>query len=215
MGRVLVVLVIIALAIFCLAFIGIFGRFPDEWEWIGIILAGMALAMATPSIFQMLWGRPLLEMQFEEYVENKERVLLIFLKNPPVKRRILRILGVRREAAQSITVEFRILEVGSNRIIVPIRQARIYSDDDPTDEGRNRISLPATYSVAASVILIRWDTQEKKAFVAHDRLRQELPLEYGQYQADVILIVDGDPKIIHRQFVVGKKADDLVWIKPS
>jgi len=51
MGKVLVVLVIVVLAILCLAFIGILGRFPDEWEWVGIVLAGVALAMATPIIF--------------------------------------------------------------------------------------------------------------------------------------------------------------------
>ena len=215
MRKVLVALVIVVLAILCLAFIGIFGRVPDEWEWVGIVLAGVALAMATPSIFQMFWGRAVVELQFEVYPENSDRALVIYFKNPPVKSRILRMMGVKREVAQSLTAEMRISEVGSKTIIVPIRQARIYSDDDSSDLGNNRIVLPPTYSVGASIMVAHWDNQQKKAIIPPDRRRQPLPLGEGYYRADIIIIVDGDPRIISRQFVVGKDADDLIWASPN
>ncbi len=215
MGKVLVALVIIVLAIICLAFIGIFGRFPDEWEWVGIVLAGVALTMVTPSIFQMFWGRALLETQFEKYAEKTERALLIFLSNPPVKKRILRMLGVKRETVQSLTAEISISEAGSNKVIVPIRHARIYSDDDSSDMGSNRIVLPPTFSVAASIMVASWDNQKKKAVISGDRLRQPLLLDEGYYRADISIFVDGDPKNISRQFVVGKNADDLIWANPN
>ena len=211
----MVVLVIVVLAILYLIFIGIFGRFPDEWEWVGIIIAGVGLAMATPSIFQMFWGRALVETQFEKYAKKTERTLLIFLSNPPVKKRILRMLGVKREIVQSLTAEIRISEVGSNKVIVPIRHARIYSDDDPSDIGSNRIVLPPTFSVAASIMVVSWDSQKKKAVIPGDRLRQPLPLDEGCYRADIIIFVDGDPKTIPRQFVVGKNADSLIWANPN
>ena len=86
----LVVILILTLAILCLAFIGIFGRFPDEWEWVGIVLAGIGMAMATPSIIQMFWGRARVETEFEVNAHDNERSLIIFLKNPPVTNRILR-----------------------------------------------------------------------------------------------------------------------------
>ena len=215
MGKVLVAIVIIVLAILCLAFIGIFGRFPDEWEWVGIVLAGVALAMATPSIFQKFWGRPIVETQFEKYAEKTERALLILLSNPPVKKWILRMLGVKRETVQSLTAEIRISEVGSKKVIVPIRHARIYSDDDPSDIGSNRIVLPPTFSVAASIMVVSWDFQKKKAVILGDRLRQPLLLDEGCYRADIIIFVDGDPKTISRQFVVGQNADDLIWASPN
>jgi hypothetical protein len=107
MRKVLVaVIVFFVLAILCLAFIGIFGRFPDEWEWVGIVLAGVAIAMATPSIFQMFWGCACIDTEFEVSATGEERSLLIFLKNPPVKSRILRILGVKRETVQSLNAKF-------------------------------------------------------------------------------------------------------------
>lgn len=211
MGRVLVILVIVVLVIVCLAFIGIFGRFPDEWEWVGIVLAGLGLAMATPSIFQMLWGRAVVKLQFDIYPEKSERALVAFFKNPPVNSRMLRMLGVKREIVQSLTAEIRISEAGSNTIIVPIRQLRIYSDDEPSDSGNNRIVLPPTYSVGASIMVAHWDNQQKQAVIPPARLRDPQPLGAGCYRADIIIIVDGDPRIISRQFVVGKEADDLIW----
>lgn len=215
MALLLVILVIILLGLLCLAFVGIFGRYPDEWEWIGVILAGVGLAMATPNIFQMFWGRPLVRAQFERYVEDGERALLIFLNNPPVQKRLLRILGVKRETVQGLTAEFRISEVANGKVIVPIRHANIYSDDDTSDIGRSRVILPPTYSVAASIIIAKWDISKNKVVIPSDRLRKELQIDAGYYQADIILFVDGDPQHISRRFVVGGKADDLIWANLS
>jgi hypothetical protein len=216
MRKVLVALVIIVvLAILSLAFIGIFGRYPDEWEWVGIVLAGLALAMATPSIFQMFWGRACVEIEFEVSAKGSERSLLIFLKNPPVKSRILKGLGVKRETVQSLTAEIRISEFGSKKIIVPIRHARLFSDDDSSDIGSNRIVLPPTYSVAASIMVAMWDNKNKRAVILGDRIRQPLLLGEGYYWIQISIIVDGDPKEISQQFVVGKNADDLIWTKPN
>lgn len=211
----LVAIVLVVLGLFSLALRGFFGRFPDNWEWIGIILAGVGLAMGAPTIFSMLWGRPIVKAQFEKGMEGAERFLIVYLANPPMKSWVLRKLGVRRGTVQSLKVQFRISEAGSNKIITPIRQARIYSDDDSTDCGRDRIALPPTFSVAASIIVVKWDTNGNKAFVTPDRLRQPTMLEPGMYRVDLILLVDGDPMRMSRQLVVGQKADDLDWVKTS
>jgi hypothetical protein len=210
MGKVLSVLIIIALALVCAAFWGLFDRFPDEWEWVGIIIAGIGLAMATPSLLQMFWGRANVETEFEEYSEKLERCLLVFFKNSPVKSRLLRILGVKRETVQSLTAEIRISESGSNKIIVPIRQSRIYSDDN-TESGNNRIVLPPTHSMGANIVVAHWDNQLKKAIIPPDRRRKPLPLGEGSYRADILMIIDGEPRIISRLFIVGKDMDGLMW----
>ncbi len=209
------IIIIFALAILLIAFIGIFGRFPDEWEWVGVVLAGVGIAMATPSIFQMFWGRACVETEFEVSAKGSGRSLLIFLKNPPVKSRVLKILGVKRETVQSLTAEIRISEFGSKKIIVPIRHARLFSDDDSPDKGSNRIVLPPTYSVAASIMIAMWDNKNKGVIILGDRLRQSLLLGEGYYYAQIIIFVDGDPREISRQFVVGKNADALIWAKPN
>ena len=206
-----VAFVLIALVILLLAFVGVFGRFPDNWEWVGIILAGVGLAMASPSIFQMLWGRPLVKVEFGRGIEDEKRLLLVYLQNPPVKNLILRKLGVRRDTVQSLTVQFRISEFGSGKIIEPIRNAKIYSDDDPTDVGKWRMALAPTFSVGARCVIVFWDTQKMKALVPPDRISQLLELSPGYYRVQIIIMVDGEPMHIFQQFAVGQKADDLIW----
>jgi hypothetical protein len=210
----LVAVTLIILGILFLALKGVFGGFPDSWGWVGIILAAVGLAMATPSIFQKLWGRPILKHEFERGAEGKDRFLAVHLKNPPVRNRILRILGVRRDSIQSLTVSFRIIEYGSGKILDPVRQAILYSDEYVKDGGRYRIALPPTYSVGANFIIAIADADAKRVFVPQDRLRTHLLIPPGYYQVVIAFMVDGEPIKVIRQFKVGKKADDLVWAKP-
>jgi len=42
------VVVLLVLVTLFLAFVGFFGRFPEEWEWAGITLAAVGLVMAAP-----------------------------------------------------------------------------------------------------------------------------------------------------------------------
>ena len=98
---------------------------------------------------------------------------------------------------------------------MPIRHARLFSDDDSSDIGSNRIVLPPTYSVAASIMVAMWDNKNKRAVILGDRIRQPLLLGEGYYWIQIIIFVDGSPREISRQFVVGKNADDLIWTKPN
>jgi len=210
-----IALILILLGILFLALKGVFGTFPDNFEWIGFIMAGMGMIMASPSIFQMLWGKPLVKTEFEKAVEEDKRCLLVHLQNPPVKNKILQKIGIRRETVQSLTIQFRISEFGSHKIIDPIRHAKIYTDEDPDNVGRYRIALPPTFSVCASFMVILWNTQTNRAFVPPDRLRQSLEISPGYYQIDIILTVDGKPMHILRQFKIGSRADDLIWVKSN
>lgn len=210
-----IIFTLIVLSFLFLAFWGAFGRFPDNWEWVGIVMAGVGIAMATPSIFQMLWGRPILKVEFERDVEENKRFLSVHLSNPPIKRRILKKLGVSRDTIQSLEIAFRVQDFGSGKIIDPIRQARLYPTDDPTDRGNYRIALPPTFSVGASFVVILWDTENKKALVPPDRLRKLLEIAPGYYQVIINLIVNGEPKIVTRQFMIGEKPDDLIWVESN
>jgi hypothetical protein len=212
---ILIVLVLIALVVLVLAFVGAFGRFPDNWEWVGIVLAGIGLAMTSPSILQRLCGKPIVKVDFDRGIEDKKRFLLVFLQNPQVKNPILRKLGIKRDSVQSLTVQFRISEFGSGTIIEPIRNAKIYPDDDPTDIGKWRVALAPTFSVGACFIIALWDAQQKKALVPPDRTRQILELSSGYYRVDIIMMIDGEPMHKSRQFVVGEKSDDLIWAQSN
>ncbi len=207
-----IVLIIVGAIFFALR--GLFGTFPDNWEWAGIVLAGVGLAMAVPSIFQMFWGRPALKVKFENGIKEAERFLPVYLSNPPIKNKFLKTLGVRRGTIQSITAQFRISELGSNTIVITSRQGRLYSDDDPDDKGRLRITLPPTFSVAACIMVVSWDLKCGKAIIPPDRLRNEIvSIPEGAYRVQIIFMVDGEKQEESRQFIIGKKPDDLTWVQ--
>jgi hypothetical protein len=207
----------IILLLILLAFSGTFGKFPDGWAWVGIVLAGVGIVMTAPTIFQMIWGRPRVDVAFETVAESDARSLQVFFSNPPVMNKMMRFFGVRREAVQSLAVQFRITEVGSGTIIIPIHQVPLYSDDtDMTSNAcRSRIPLPTTYSVGATGMIVLWDTQNKCVIIPPDRLRQPIRLKPGYYQAQILLLVDGFPRQVVRRFTVGVKADDLTWSAPN
>ncbi len=207
------IIILFALTIFVLAFVGVFGRFPDNWEWVGIVLAGWGLAMGAPSGLQMMLGRPKLLRDYDRHVRNQERALMIFLKNPPLSEKsIWRKLGVRRDTIASLSASFRISETA--KVTIPIMHARIYSDDDLTEAGSWRIALPPTFSWSTSIMVAMWDDTKKKAIVLGDKARDSVELPAGVYRIEVIFLKEGQPIKEFREFIVGDKADDLVWVKP-
>ena len=62
-------------------------------------------------------------------------------------------------------------------------------------------------------MIAMWDDKEKRATVLGDTLRTPIKLSTGVYRLEIIFLVEGKPQQEFRQFVVGEKADDLVWIK--
>ncbi|OGO02590.1 MAG: hypothetical protein A2Y91_01000 [Chloroflexi bacterium RBG_13_54_8] len=209
----LFLIILFALAILVLAFVGVFGRFPDNWEWVSIVLAGWGLAMGVPSVFQMVFGHPKLLRNYDRHVRNQERALMIFLKNPPLdKKSIWRKLGVRRDTVASLSASFRISEVA--KVTIPIMHARIYSDDDPTEAGSWRIALPPTFSWSTSIMVAWWDDTKKKAIVLGDKVRDSTELPAGVYRIEIVFLIEGQSINEAREFIVGDKADDLIWVKP-
>ena len=200
------------LVVVVLAFRGAFGEFPDSWEWVSVVMASLSLVVGSHPLAQKIWGRPKVQVELEDYAEERARSLMIYIKNFPVQSRVLKMLGVKREAVQSLTVQYQIREAGSNRVILPIRSARIYSDDDTEGPGQGRISLPPTYSVGASVVFALWDfTNSVTLLPPRPPSREPEVLPPGLYVTAIMLTVDGEPKTLHRHFVVGPKADDLHW----
>jgi hypothetical protein len=64
---------------------------------VGIVIGLVALAVAIPPLFQMLYGRPRLEFLTDEFTGPDGKSLLIAIKNQPTRSRFLRKIGVERE----------------------------------------------------------------------------------------------------------------------
>ena len=68
-------------------------------EVLGIGIGTVALAMATPPLFQMFWGRPNITFQFTRLENSVDTLLLAHIYNYPVTNRFLSGMGVRRDEA--------------------------------------------------------------------------------------------------------------------
>lgn len=217
----LLAFVFVVLGLSVLALGGIWGVSPARWQWVAIILAGMGIMVGTPSLFQMLMGRAKLVVDFDKIVEQQKRSLAIFLKNPQLgdgaigKKSIWRKLGVKREAIESLIVSFRISEVGTGKVVIPIMQARIYSDADPSERGSWRVTVPATLSFETTVMVAMWNDSKKVAIVSGDRIRAVVELPQGIYRVEAIFVVDGEPQKRFREFIVGPTADELAWVRQA
>ena len=183
-------------------------------QWVDIVLSFIAFGIAVvalPTIFQRLWGRAKLEIEFDRHAMDSERVLLIHLKNPPVKSQWGKRMGVTRDSIKSLAATTRIFEAGSGRVVDPLRHMRIYPDDDLDGHSFSRISLPPTYSVGAGILIALWESEPRAARIPPDQVRPPLFLGTGYYRLEIIFLVDGEPEPYQKHFTVGKTADDLVW----
>jgi hypothetical protein len=112
------------------------------------------IVMAAPPLLQMIYGRPRLEFDCQEFTGTDGKQLIIRIKNQ-VTNRLLRKLGVEREAGD-ILAYFDIQEQGTNRFVkkdvsallqcAPLREAGILTR-----------SLPA-FSVGLVVVHAKDDT---------------------------------------------------------
>jgi hypothetical protein len=193
-------------------YFGLFDEFPSQWEWFFGILSVVGFVVGTLIFPQLAWGQPRLRTEFHVESTEAQTHLSLMFNNPQVQKKLLRSIGVHRQAIQSLVVNFRIAEAGSGKILLPIHQALIYSDEDQDDKGRYRISLAPTYSVGATVLVAVWDYKVRQAIVPPDRLRNPLVLPPGQYRADIIVLIDGEPSHKSSQFVVGAKPEELFWV---
>ena len=186
-----------------------------EVTWIGFAIGLVAFVLAVLAMAQMLWRRAQLHTEYSTVADGEDRSLVIHLKNPPVSRKVLKRIGVRRLAVQSLESYFSIREAGSGAVLDAIRHARFRAGDDPSDADdyyQNRIVLPPTYSVGASMMIAIWDKDNAKAVIVPDRLRSAMALSAGLYNVEIIYMIDGEGVRESHAFKVGERGDDLMWV---
>ena len=189
---------------------------PIWVEFVGLGLTAFSAAgvfLAAPTLLHIFFGGPKLNTRFDVDVDprNGHRLLVVFLENLPAAKWLRRLAVVKRDTIQSLTATFQIYHVDTRSLTVDVHQARIHSDSDSTDLGRERIALPPTYSVAATFEVAKWNPDNGRAEVPPTRTRASVPLNPGTYEARIALIVDGTPDMQVRLFSVGRSAADLEW----
>ena len=91
----------------------------DFGTWVALILGGIALLMAMPTLAQMYWGRPKPEIDFEETNCEGAKFLQCTIRNRHVRNWLLRLLHVRRETAVDVWAMLEIRRYGTQEVMLP------------------------------------------------------------------------------------------------
>ena len=122
----------------------------------GVIIGSVALVlalMALPTVLQMIFGKPVITIDFSIINVDSGRVLQCRLFSFPIKQPLLRILGVRRMIAEDVVAHLTITELNK-------RDQRIHSGvpDIVTFRGTKpaqQISIPpSTFPVRIGIATI-------------------------------------------------------------
>jgi hypothetical protein len=153
---------------------------------IGVIALVVGI-MAIPTILQMFFGRPRLTFEADDFTGPEGRILIIAIKNQPVKNSFLRLIGVEREAGD-IIASFGIQELGTGRIIagsvtgllncVPLRTT-----------GLTARALPNS-----TVGLVIISTRRGSASIVDARPERIMPIAAGHYVARIAISRGGGPR---------------------
>ena len=189
---------------------------PIWVQFVGLGLAAFSafgVLLAIPTLLQVFLGGPKLNARFGTYDPGDgSRLLLVYLENRPAAKWLQKLAVVKRDTIQSLTVAFQIVHLETKVAVVPVHQAKIKTDADPTDKGRYRITLPPTYSIAASFTVAQWTPSSGGAEIPPTLGKAAVPLARGPHTAEIILTVDGEPDVQLRRFSVGPSSANLNWL---
>jgi hypothetical protein len=175
-----------------------------ELAIVGTILGLVAIVLAVPPLLQMFFGRADFTFEADDFTGPDGRILVLAIKNEPVKGRFLRWMGVEREAADIIAF-FGVQEHGTNKIIAhtasgllqcaPLRQL-----------GLQARALPG-FSVGLTVV----STRDGNASVVDARPEKIVPVDPGHYVARIAIVRGQLTYRIDQSFTVGKLDHETIW----
>jgi hypothetical protein len=188
---------------------------PIYIQWIGFFLAvfsATGVLLALPTLLQLLFGGPRLYLEFDSHDENGSRLLIVFIKNRPIDKPFGQFSFIRRDTIESLTATFQIVREDTHFIVVPVHRARIHSGEEGDELGPDRIRLPPTSSVGASIAVCRWNGSTGRAEIPATRGKGPTPLQAWNYEARMIFHFDGRRKDVLSKFAVGPTLVDLQWL---
>ncbi len=164
--------------------------------------------MALPTVAQMIWGRPNIEISFVESSENRRNTPLLSCQfyNRPIENRFLRRMGVYRRAVDSMSVFFSIENIQESKMVVTDIVAEIFT---AYDTPKASVSLP-TSILPASINLVEAMGKGKAKTIDHYEPKN-IDLPVGEYRAIISIAVSEKESKYSKQFTVGLKPEDLKW----
>jgi len=179
----------------------------DFWEWFTLvtgIMGGVAFLMAIQPFLHTIWGRPRISFIFHVEDMEKQCYYGCEIHNDPIKNKLLRKLGIRRDLAQDVAATFEIREKGTNKLICPRTPALIKTSQGV---GGFRVSLPASFFPATFAIVFI-DKANKTVQIMRD---DKIVMTMGDYTATIQVVVGEDRFVGKCNFVIDSKHPFVYW----
>jgi hypothetical protein len=175
-----------------------------------ISVIALVLAMiALPPVFQMVWGRPNVDVIFSDSKDesNQRKYLHCQIVNLPLENRLLQKLGVYRRPIDDVHAFFSVEDIKTHKIVVIDIMASIYTTQNA--EQMISVSLPAS-TIPALINLVEARNDGYTNTIAHYEAKN-IKLPVGEYRAFIRVKTSEKEREFRRNFFVGNKQEDLHW----
>ena len=185
-------------------------RHAGRMSLAALLISFLALAVAVvtlPTAFQMWWGRPCLDIQFNTARREGAVVLQILIFNKKIESKLLNILGVyRRDQANIYYVGARIEKSGSREFAGETRLLIDVEDGTPS----YRKSLVSVFP-ATSLVAFHGYGKESAHLVNNKKKADPKPIEPGEYECEVVVHYDDKKCKAQNRLCVGDSYSDTYW----
>ena len=175
----------------------------------GVAIGLPALVMAVPPFIQMVFGRPDLEVGYENFTGSDAKQLMVTLKNKTISGKHLRQIKVERETGD-VMAHFHIRDAGTHKFVASDVSGYLHSA--ATREFGLVLRAMPGHSLGFPVVQF----QNGRATVMDARkLMDERPLivlPAGDYLAEAYILRGQDIYQAIRRFKVGEAAHETNWI---
>lgn len=183
-----------------------FSEFPAQWEWVALILGGVAFIMAVQPFIQFCFGRPRLRVLFDTHETDDGRILHCALYSPQVSK-VLRKIGIRRDAIQGLNVSASVVDLRTNKTI---KHEDFVALVDPEANELNVVDI-ASPEAMVMVWVAMMRKGEGKALTALRMCKGQIQLPPGEYICHLCIKSASVDEELSRKFIVGKEPHELYW----
>ena len=108
------------------------------------VIALVLAIIALPTVFQMVWGRPNVDVIFTDSKDkrNQRKYLHCQIVNLPLENRLLQRFGVYRRPIDDVHAFFSVEDIKTHKMVVTDIMASIYTTQNA--EQTISVSLPAS-----------------------------------------------------------------------
>jgi hypothetical protein len=175
---------------------------------VALVVAVVAVVIATPPFAQMTHGRPKVRLAFDVSTEQGAKMLLCAIYNLPVNSRFLRKIGVTRTPTE-VFASFDIREHGTNKIIANSFRARLTDGRNADSRGLILVARPGPPLVFA---VVEQRDREATAINYEPIPCPNVMLLPGEYFADVkVAWGESTVNAIAQSFTVDANKDGTHW----